>query len=119
MICQMLRPLDRRWLVNGWAPGDGALHKALISEYQRIHDILQTRPPSASPSPSMVRHGCTGRQPLQTAVMSSPHFQTWVTALRQPNLVVGRRLWVEGCPWTKRGPENAVRPGPSFNVAKT
>ena len=94
MICQMLRPLDRRWLVNGWAPGDGALHKALISEYQRIHDILQTRPPSASPSPSMVRHGCTGRQPLQTAVMSSPHFQTWVTALRQPNLVVGRRLWV-------------------------
>ena len=42
MICRMLRPLDRRWLVNGWAPGDSALHKALISEYQRIHDILKT-----------------------------------------------------------------------------
>jgi riboflavin biosynthesis pyrimidine reductase len=37
VICHMLGPLDGRLLVDGWAPSDGALYKALTKEYQRLH----------------------------------------------------------------------------------
>ncbi len=83
MICQMLKPLDTRWLVNGCARprcvAQGA-HQRVPEDSRHLADPTAKR--------FAIAIDCSARLHWEIATADSghvsPHFQTFVTALRQP-----------------------------------
>ena len=74
VICHMLSPLDGRLLLEPWAPDGSPLRKALIEEYQRLHNEFAADAWLAGPT--TMEEFATGRASAG-AQPSSPPERPW------------------------------------------